>query len=229
MTREIYQLIESKMLQCMDPSDCAHGAEHVYRVLYAALDIAAHEENVDLDVLVCACLLHDIGRKVQTEDHSICHAAAGAQMAKTFLMEHGFGNTFADHVAACIRAHRYRKGVPCDTIEAKILFDSDKLDVTGALGIARTLHYGALLSEPLYSRDESGAILDGTVKTGEHSFLHEYNFKLRNIYDGFHTAYAAALAESRRKIAEDFYQALLSESLEAEHLGKRHLTKILEK
>jgi len=229
VTRETYELLESFMSSCMDAADCAHGPEHIIRVLNNALDIAAHEENVDLDVLIAACLLHDIGRRAQLENPVLCHAQVGAEMAQTFLSNNGFDDVFAEHVAACIRAHRYRKGVPCDTIEAKILFDSDKLDVTGALGIARTLHYGALLSEPLYSRDESGAILDGTVKTGEHSFLHEYNFKLRNIYDGFHTAYAAALAESRRKIAEDFYQALLSESLEAEHLGKRHLTKILEK
>ena len=62
MDRETFHLIENYMLQCMDPRDVAHGAEHVRRVLYAALDIAAHEQDVNLDVLICACLLHDIQR-----------------------------------------------------------------------------------------------------------------------------------------------------------------------
>lgn len=227
MTREAYQLIEKHMLAWMDPRDYAHGAEHVYRVLHTALDIAAHEKDVNTDVLICACLLHDIGRRAQSENPTVCHAAKGAEMSKVFLLEQGFSAAFADRVAACILAHRYRKGVPCDSIEAKILFDSDKLDVSGAIGIARTLYYGALFSEPLYSRDEHGEILDGSVKTGTHSFLHEYCFKLRKIYDGFHTAYAAQLAAQRRRIAEDFYQSILTESREAEHSGKKHLQSLL--
>lgn len=227
MNRETYRMIENYMLSCMDSHDYAHGAEHVRRVLYAALDIAAHEENVDSDVLVCACLLHDIGRSAQAADPTVCHAAAGAEMARGYLLENGFSGTFADRVAACIRAHRYRKGVPCDTIEAKILFDADKLDVVGDIGIARTLYYGAQFAEPLYSRGEDGEILDGRERTGEHSFLHEYNFKLRKVYDGFHTAHAARIAAARRQIAEDFYTAILSEGRDAENHGKSHLESLL--
>ena len=51
---ETYKLFERYMLSCMD--DSAHDKEHVYRVLYVALDIASHEEDVNYDVLICACL-----------------------------------------------------------------------------------------------------------------------------------------------------------------------------
>lgn len=61
MTKENYLLWEAYMLSCME--DSAHDKEHIYRVLYMALDIARTEQNVNRDVLVCACLLHDIGRK----------------------------------------------------------------------------------------------------------------------------------------------------------------------
>lgn len=61
MTEENYLQWENYMLSCME--DSAHDKEHIYRVLYTALEIARTEQNVDYDVLVCACLLHDIGRK----------------------------------------------------------------------------------------------------------------------------------------------------------------------
>ena len=58
MTRETYKLLESFMLAHMDSVDSAHGPEHISRVLNDALDIAAHEENVNLDVLI-ACAASD--------------------------------------------------------------------------------------------------------------------------------------------------------------------------
>ena len=67
MTREIYHKIENYMLSIMD--DSAHDREHVYRVLYNALEIAKAESDVDYDILIAACLLHDIGRKEQFTDY----------------------------------------------------------------------------------------------------------------------------------------------------------------
>lgn len=47
--------------------------------------------------------------------------------------------------------HRFRKNRPPESPEAKILFDADKLDVTGAMGVARTLVYQGTMAQPLYS------------------------------------------------------------------------------
>ena len=137
MTQENYCLIENYMLSCA--ADSAHDAEHIYRVLYNALEIAKGEEGVDHDVLIAACLLHDIGRKEQLEDPTKCHAMVGSEKAWAFLCANGFSEEFAAQVRHCIQVHRFRKSLPPQTVEAKILFDADKLDVTGALGIARTL------------------------------------------------------------------------------------------
>ena len=78
-----FQLIEEYMLECMQ--DSAHDKEHIYRVLYVALDIAEQERHVDYDLLIAACLLHDIGRQEKFENPSLCHAVAGAEKARTFL------------------------------------------------------------------------------------------------------------------------------------------------
>ena len=88
MTKEQYLILENYMLSCME--DSAHDAEHIYRVLYNALQIAKDEENVNYDILITACLLHDIGRKEQLEDPTKCHAMVGSEKAWAFLRANGF-------------------------------------------------------------------------------------------------------------------------------------------
>lgn len=160
MTTADYKKIEAYMLDCMQ--DSAHDREHVYRVLYTALEIAENEQTVDFDVLLAACLLHDIGRLAQNQNPALDHAEVGAQKAQAFLAENGFPETFCARVADCIYTHRFRSSRPPETVEAKILFDADKLDATGAMGIARTLSYRSTVDEPLYTLCADGTVCDGT-------------------------------------------------------------------
>ena len=129
MRAQDFQKIEAYMCACLH--DRVHDRGHVYRVLYTALDLAGQEQGVELDVLIAACLLHDIARGEQAADPAVCHARAGAEKARAFLLAGGFSPVFAARVADCIRTHRYRSSDPPQSIEAKILFDADKLDATG--------------------------------------------------------------------------------------------------
>lgn len=208
MKRDNYLLLKNYMLFCMD--DSAHDKEHIYRVLYNALDIAQTEENVDYDVLICACLLHDIGRKEQFENPGVCHAMVGAEKAFRFLLEHGFSEEFTQKVCACIRTHRYRKDNLPQSIEAKILFDADKIDVSGAVGIVRTLVYKGQVGEPLYSLKSDGQVSDGE-NDREPSFFQKYRYKLQNLYESFFTARGAELAGMRQEAAAAFYNSMLQE------------------
>lgn len=225
MTKETYTLLENYMLSCME--DSAHDKEHIYRVLYTALDIAGTEEGVDMDVLICACLLHDIGRREQFENPAVCHACAGGEKAYRFLIEHGFPDAFAAHVRECILSHRYRKDSQPRTLEAKILFDADKVDVSGAIGIARTLVYKGQVSEPLYTVLPDGRVSDGTGDR-EPSFFQEYKYKLEGLYDKFYTARGAEIAGARRQAAAAFYASLLEEVSEAQQKGTEMLRACVE-
>ena len=79
MTRQLYETIEAYMRAQM--ADSAHDCQHVYRVLYNALEIAKTQPDTDLDILITACLLHDIGRPAQIADGTLCHAAVGSEKA----------------------------------------------------------------------------------------------------------------------------------------------------
>ena len=225
MTREIYNAIERHMLGIMD--DSAHDCQHVYRVLYNALEIAKEESEVDYDILIAACLLHDIGRPDQVADPSLCHAEVGSEKAYRFLLELVMTDAFASHVRHCILTHRFRKNLPPQTVEAKILFDADKLDVTGAIGIARTLLYRGTVLEPLYRLLPDGTISDGTHDIG-HSFFREYKFKLEKLYDRFLTKKGAELAKERQAIAKAYYESLYREVNEGYTAGQKALTAYLE-
>jgi len=108
VTQKEYGEIEAFMLEKMQ--DSAHDKHHIYRVLNAALDIAHYtDEEVDIDILIAACLLHDIGREEQSADLELCHAAIGAEMAYVFLLSRGWNEHKALHVKECVSTHRYRR------------------------------------------------------------------------------------------------------------------------
>lgn len=207
MNRQTFLFLENYMLSCM--KDSAHDKEHIYRVLYHALDIAKTEDNVNYDVLLAACLLHDIGRKEQFENPKLCHAMTGGEKAYSFLKENGFDENFAKQVKQCIQTHRYRQNNPPESLEAKILFDADKLDAAGAMGIARTLLYQGIAAEPLYTWD-NGNLATGGANAAP-SFFREYNYKLEKLYDRFYTEKARDVAKKRKPAAVSFYHSLLKE------------------
>lgn len=216
-----YKLFENYMLSSMD--DSAHDKDHVYRVLYVAIDIASHEKEVNNDVLICACLLHDIGRREQFENSALCHATVGAEKAYEFLLSKGFRLEYAEKVKACIKAHRFRSDSQPQSIEAKILFDADKIDATGTLGIARTIFYKGQVSEPLYTLTPDGQVSDGSDDTIP-SFFQEYKYKLEGLYNKFYTNRASEIAAERQASARAFYDNMLREVQSSYKVGQELLS-----
>ena len=225
MDKVAFSKIEAYMCSCM--ADSAHDKEHIYRVLSNALLIARDETDVDYDVLITACLLHDIGRQDQLRDSGLCHAQVGAQKAFVYLLEQGYSAEFASKVRDGILTHRFRKNCPPESLEARILFDADKLDVVGAIGIARTLAYQGTVGAMLYSRTADGNISDGNGDT-EPSFFQEYHYKLEKLYDRFLTKRGAELARQRKGAAVRFYEDLYREISCFDADGKTYLKELLE-
>lgn len=215
-----YKVLENYMLSCM--KDSAHDKDHIYRVLYVALDIASQECNVNYDVLICACLLHDIGRNEQFKNPKLCHAAIGSQKAYNFLISNGYKAEYATHVSSCIKTHRFRTDAPPQSIEAKILFDADKIDATGTLGIARTIFYKGQVSEPLYSLLPDGQVSDGSNDKTP-SFFQEYKYKLEGLYSRFYTSRGLEVASERRAAAISFYESMVHEVQSSYRVGRELL------
>ena len=224
MNKATFSRIEAYMLECM--KDSAHDKEHVCRVLYFAMDIAKFERDVNMDVLIAACLLHDIGRVEQYADPNLRHEEVGCQKAYDFLLKIQWTESYARHVKECIASHRFRSDHPPISIEAKIVFDADKLDAAGTLGIARTLLYKGIVGEPLYSLDAQGNISDGSA-VKQPSFFQEYKEKLEQLYDRFYTQRGMQIANERMASAAAFYNSLLGEVRSCYTNGRQELYKVI--
>jgi uncharacterized protein len=195
-------------------SDPVHGFDHVLRV-YRMAERLALAEGGDVEIVRAAALLHDADGSATAggDEGRVDHHHASAEFARRVLETEGWP---ADRIAAvqhCIRAHRFRDdSEPPKTLEARILFDADKLDVLGAMGIARTIAFDVVVGQPIYAEPSPRFLSTGEKEAGEpHSSYHEYLFKLSKIKDRLHTRTARTLAEERHNFLAEFFLRLAAE------------------
>ena len=190
-------------------NDPVHGFGHIERV-YRMAERLADLEGADIEIVRAAALLHDAeGAPSARESHH--HASAA--FAGKILRAEGWEDSRIAAVQHCIRAHRFRD--PSETprtLEAKILFDADKLDAIGAIGAARALAYAACHGAPFYAPPSAQFIETGTEAEGEiHTAYHEYLFKLRTLRDRMYTDTARTIAEARIRFLDSFFERLAAE------------------
>lgn len=208
---EILQIVQKK-LTCS-----AHNLDHVMRVYNLCMMIAKYEENVDLEVLIPAALLHDIARVEETEDKTgkIDHAVLGSELASSILKNLGYDKETTEKIKHCIIAHRYRTGNEPNSIEAKILFDADKIDAIGTVGVARTFMLSGQSGQRLtLSNSVEEYLTENTTENGrikdlsKHSALIEYEVKLKKIPNKLYTAKAKEIGNERIKFMDEFFEKL---------------------
>ncbi len=212
--KKIMEIVQDK-LTCS-----AHNLDHVFRVYNLCLLIAKHEEGVDLEVLIPSAMLHDIARVEESKDKTgeLDHAILGSEIAEDILRKLQYEEEKIQRIKHCIRAHRFRTGNEPTTIEAKILFDSDKLDAIGAIGIARTFmlsgQFGQRLTvkEPLNEYMESNTVENGRLKdVSKHTPFIEYEVKFKKIPDKLYTKKAKEIGKERLKFMEEYFNRLQME------------------
>ncbi len=214
LKQTIIQTVREK-LKCS-----AHDLNHVFRVYNMCLHLAKYQKNVDMDILEAAALLHDIARTEEDTDNSgsVDHAVLGGEFSYNFLIKLGLDEAFADNVRKCIISHRYRSDNPPLTKEAQILFDADKLDIIGAIGLCRSYMIASEYKQNIYYHGDIPTYLqtnssDGTSKgriidISKHSPNIEYELKFKNIPNLMHTSEAKKIALKRVAFMEAFFLEL---------------------
>jgi uncharacterized protein len=195
-------------------SDPVHGFDHVLRV-YRMAERLAQAEGADLEIVRAAALLHDAdGSATQGgEAGRLSHQHASAEFARQVLTAEGWPEQRIAAVQHCIRAHRFRDdSEQPQTLEARVLFDADKLDAIGAIGVARAIAYAASAGQPVYAEPSVSFLATGQREPAEpHSSYHEYLFKLRKLSRRLYTPSARRLAAGRHRYMTRFYARLAAE------------------
>ncbi len=191
-------------------ADPVHDFDHIQRVLALAERIA-RAEGADLEIVRAAVLLHDASGATPSAASGAraTHHEASAEFAGALLAAEGWPADRIEAVLHCIRAHRFRGTEAPRTLEAQILFDCDKLDVLGAIGVARTVAYAALAGQPLTGEPSELFKTTGQKEPGEpHTPYHEFLFKLGRVKDRLHTPTARAIAEERHRYLAEYFERL---------------------
>jgi uncharacterized protein len=205
MEEIFFEALKEKVKPYFENVNPCHDFSHIERVYNLALQIAKKEEGINLDVVKLSALLHDIAYKEQEDSRGkICHAIRGAEIARSILEELVCEESLIEDVVSCIRTHRFRKGELPETKEAKILYDSDKLDSIGAIGILRASSFagsiGSVVHNPYIEAKKENEY------TKEDSAYHEYLYKLKKVKDKLFTNEGKRIAESRHLFMEDFFE-----------------------
>ncbi len=136
LTTQIKQELENNPDQSL-----AHRYDHLERVHKWTLKIAKEIEKIDgkqflIDhcALSLAAILHDIDQPYDSKEN---HAELSAVKAGRMLRDLGYSRGTVKKVQGIIREHSSEDGNPPVTWEGKILFDADKLDGLGKIGVER--------------------------------------------------------------------------------------------
>lgn len=194
-------------------TDPVHDFDHILRV-YRMAERLALAEGADLEIVRAAALLHDAeGSSPDDPAKRATHQHASADFAAQVLSGEGWEAERIAAVQHCIRAHRFRDtSEPPHTLEAQIIFDADKLDAIGAVGVARVIAFSARVSRPFYQPPSRKFLQSGEKEPGElHSSYHEHLFKLRRIRERMFTKTGRAIAEERHQYLDEYFKRLIAE------------------
>lgn len=163
----------------------SHSIEHTKRVYQLCLALG-ERLGADLEILLPAAILHDIGRRPGVENH----AEKSAQLSKKLLAELGFEEPKIKGIIQAIRAHSFSGGRKPGILEGEILSDADKLDALGAVGVYRAAAYG------------------GEVGRSLGDFIRHFHEKLLRLLDLLYTEPARKMALRRREFMVGYLKQL---------------------
>jgi len=192
-----------------DGASGSHDWEHTLRV-FRLCELMGPAENADMDVLRAAAYLHDIGRVFQdASGGEVCHAEKGAQMAGPLVEKLPLTDNQKQNIIHCIRSHRFRNHFQPGTVEAKVLFDADKLDAIGAVGVARAFLFAGEVGARLHNPDIEAE--NAKSYSENDTGYREFKVKLCKIKDRMLTAEGRKLARERHAFMNEFFKRFLDE------------------
>ncbi len=203
-------------MQREDADDASHDYDHIVRVMTLA-DTLQAQEGGELPIIWAAIAFHDIGQERERRDGGD-HAMIGAEMAGELLTGTRFPQEAIPTVQEAIREHRLTGGKVPTTVEGRILYDADKIDCLGAIGIGRLYCITGLYRQKIYSElppEITEPIDPLTVRTlrrsPDYSPSIEFRLLFGNLPQRMTTATGRVMAQERYDYMANFFSRLQQE------------------
>jgi uncharacterized protein len=206
---DTFSQIQEKIREHFHNAKTSHDWNHTQRVYNLSLRIG-EKEHANLEILKYAAILHDIGRHHEDESHGVvCHAEKGAKLARELLETHNVDPETIEQIVHCIEAHRFRGKIKPQSLEAQVLFDADKLDSIGAIGVGRAFLFAGEVGAKLHNKEVD--IENTKPYTKEDTAYREFKVKLSKIKNRMLTSEGKRIAERRHSYMVNFFKRLNKE------------------
>ncbi len=189
-----------------------HDWWHVDRVWRLAKHIAKQEKRANMLVVELGALLHDIADfKLHGGNIDI-----GPQEARKWLTSLDTDEEIIKPVEEIVREISFKgAGVKqkLATKEGRIVYDADKLDAIGAIGIARAFAFGGAMGRPMHDPSINPTLHNSfeEYKTATPPTINHFYEKLLLLHERMHTETGKKLARRRHKYMESFLKEFYEE------------------
>lgn len=194
----------------------AHDFSHVERVGALARRLGA-SLGAEPFCLEMAALLHDVGRSLDRRGDSQGadrHEELSVEMARPFLEALAAESPEAalalnpkrlQTIFNAILRHRHRRARPAQSPEDRCLYDADKLDSLGAVGVARAyLWLGEFGRSVFYPRESYARVSPSDNSVEVDSLQREWEIKLAGLKDSLLTEEGRRIAQARHDRMREF-------------------------
>ncbi len=209
---QILKQTEKFVREQLANAEKGHDFYHAQRVVRLAAYLQA-KEGGNRKIILLAAWLHDIAdAKFHQGDETL-----GPALARDFLRRQQLGKEAIDKIIEIIENISFRKNASASKpgfLELHIVRDADRLDALGAIGIARTFHYGGYKNNPIFDPDTPLTPLlpeDYAKSNQNRSTIHHFYDKLLKLKDLLHTQTAKELAERKHYFMEKFLEEFFYE------------------
>lgn len=207
----LFRRTAEQVREKLDGASGCHDFDHTRRVLHNAELLAARLPEADLRIVRLAALLHDFARPEEmASEGRVCHAVLGAELVRPLLAAAGLDSATIDRVSQAVLTHRYRAGRTPASLEAEIVYDADKLDSLGAVGVGRAFLFAGRVGARLHNTREEA--LRSREYSREDTAYREYLVKLSKLPECMLTAPGREIALERARFMRDFFDRLNCEA-----------------
>lgn len=176
-----YKDLKEKVKKDVEERGFSHNWGHIKRVVNNA-EYLATEEGADIEILRYAALLHDYVREPEHE-YEPGAAIESSKKANKLLKDTEMEETKINRILKAVEKHSRLSEEGPESIEEKVVYDADKLDAVGVIGIIRQFSMGEKLGWSLektakkYLEEGEKLIKEekaGYTKTGRKIILERY-------------------------------------------------------